>query len=209
MLIISLLQQGQYRGPPTGPLQTTPMAPQMAPPTSRPPGPPTMPTMPPMHQPGFPPPASSGAPPMGSMSSSPMGRPNATQMPPLPGSFPGSQVSMSGPSYSGPAGAGVTSLTGPTLSQAAPPSQGTGAGMSHSGLPGGRRMYPGHHAPPSPVENQPSPGTMGMPSPTVSLGTLRVVHADMCMEQTDLHEFLTSCIRVSVLEVIKPSKCRF
>lgn len=158
--------QGQYRGPPTGPLQTTPMAPQMAPPTSGPPGPPTMPTMPPMHQPGFPPPASSGAPPMGSMSSSPMGRPNATQMPPLPGSFPGSQVSMSGPSYSGPAGAGVTSLTGPTLSQAAPPSQGTGAGMSHSGLPGGRRMYPGHHAPPSPVENQPSPGTMGMPSPT-------------------------------------------
>lgn len=76
---------------------------------------------------------------------------------------------MSGPSFGGPAGAGLTGLSGPTLGQAAPPSGATGAGMSHSGIPGGRRMYPGH-APPSPVENQPSAGSMGMPSHTVSSG---------------------------------------
>ena len=107
---------------------------------------------------------------MSGMTQSPMGRPNAMQMQPVPGSFPGSQVSMSGPSFSGPANAGVTSLSGPTLSQAAPPASGaSGAGMSH-GLPGGRRMYPGH-APPSPVENLPSAGSMGMPPHTVSLGS--------------------------------------
>ena len=147
----------------------TAMGHQPVPPTSRPPGPPTMPTMPPMHQPGFPPSSSSGAPPMGGMTQSLMGRPNATQMPPLPGSFPGSQVSMSAPSFSGSASAGVTSLSGPTLSQAAPPSGVSGAGMSHV-LPGGRRLYPGH-APPSPVENQPSAGSMGMPQHTVSSGS--------------------------------------
>lgn len=136
----------------------------MAPPTSRPPGPPTMPSMPPMNQPGFPPPISSGAPPMGGM------RPNATQMQPMPSTYPGSQVSMSGPSFGGPAGAGLTSLSGPAPGQAVPPSGASGAGMSHSGLPGGRRMYPGH-TPPSPVENQPSAGSMGVPSHTVSLGS--------------------------------------
>lgn len=156
--------QGQYRGPPTGPSPMTAMGHQSVPPTSRPPGPPTMPTMPPMHQPGFPQSSSSGAPPMGGMTQSLMGRPNATQMPPLPGSFPSSQVSMSAPSFSGSASAGVTSLSGPTLSQAAPPSGVSGAGMSHV-LPGGRRLYPGH-APPSPVENQPSAGSMGMPRHT-------------------------------------------
>lgn len=103
-----------------------------------------------------------------------MGRPNAMQMQPMPGSFPGSQVSMSGPSFGALAGAGLTSLSGPALGQAAPPSGASGPGMSHSGLPGGRRMYPGH-APPSPVESQPSAGPMGMPSHTVSLGS--TVHA--------------------------------
>ena len=89
---------------------------------------------------------------------------------------------MSGPSFGGPAGAGLTGLSGPTLGQAAPPSGASGAGMSHSGLPGGRRMYPGH-APPSPVENQPSAGSMGMPSHTVSLGTAvdSMFQTDACM----------------------------
>ncbi|XP_068702703.1 protein transport protein Sec24C-like isoform X2 [Montipora foliosa] len=87
----SNIPQGQYRGPPTGPPQSTPTAKQMAAPTSRPPGPPTMPSMTPMHQPGLPPPTSLGAPPMGGMTQPPMGRPNATQMPPMPGSFPGPQ----------------------------------------------------------------------------------------------------------------------
>lgn len=152
------------------------MGQQMTPPTSRPPGPPTMPTMTPMHQPGFPTPTSSGAPPMAGMTQSQMGRPNATQLQPMPGSFPGPQVSMSGPSFGGPAGTGLANLSGPTLSQPVPTSGASGAGMSHSGLPGGRRMYPGH-APPSPVESQPSPGSMGMPSHAVSLGSLAIMHA--------------------------------
>lgn len=137
--------------------------------TSRPPGPPVGPSMPPMHQPGFPPPSSSGVPPTGGMTQPPMARPNATQMPPLPGSFPGPQVSSSGSSYSEPAGAGMTSLSAPVDSQAAPFSGATGAGtMLYSGLPGGRRLYPGH-VPPSPVETKPPIAMMGMPSNTVSL----------------------------------------
>ncbi|XP_074619307.1 protein transport protein Sec24C-like isoform X2 [Acropora palmata] len=84
--------QGQYRGPPAGPLHQMSMGQQQTgAPTSRPPGPPVGPSMPPMHQPGFPPPSSSGVPPTGGMTQPPMARPNATQMPPLPGSFPGPQ----------------------------------------------------------------------------------------------------------------------
>ena len=41
---------------------------------------------------------------------------------------------MSGPSFGGPASAGLTGLSGPTLGQAAPPSGASGAGMSHSGF---------------------------------------------------------------------------
>lgn len=90
-------------------------------------------------------------------------------MPPLPGSFPGPQVSSSGSSYSEPAGAGMTSLSAPVDSQAAPSSGATGAGtMLYSGLPGGRRLYPGH-VPSSPVETKPPIAMMGMPSNTVSL----------------------------------------
>ena len=143
-------------------------------PTNRPPGPPTMPSMPPMTQPGFPPQTSSGAPPMEGMTQPPMGRHNATQMQPMPGSYPGPQVSMSGPSFSGSGSAGLTSLSGPTLSQAAPPSGSSGAGMSHSALHSGRRMYPGHAPSQSPVQNQPSGGTTGMASHTVSLGGVLV-----------------------------------
>lgn len=77
---------------------------------------------------------------------------------------------MSGPSFSGSGSAGLTSMSGPMLGQAAPPSGSSGAGMSHSGIPGGRRMYPGHAPPQSPVQNQPSAGSTGMPSHTVSLG---------------------------------------
>ena len=168
----------------------------MAPPSSRPPGPPTMPSMPPMHQPGFPPPVSSGAPPMGGMTQPSMGRPNATQMQPMPSTYPGSQVSMSGPSFGGPASAGLTGLSGPTLGQAAPPSGTSGAGMSHSVLPGGRRMYPGH-APPSPVENQPSAGSMGMPSHTVSLGS-----ALACFKQIHV-VFLGAWSNSTVVQVVK------
>ena len=114
------------------------------------------------------------------MTQSPMGRPNATQMQTMPGSFPGPQVSMCGPSFGGPASTGATSLSGPAFGQAVPHSAATGAGMSHSGLPGGQRVYPGH-APPIPVENKPSTGPMGMPpSHTVSLGnSLSVLHADL------------------------------
>ena len=155
------------------------MGKQMSAPTSRPPGPPTMPSMTPVHQPGFPPPTSSGAPPMGGMTQPPMGRPNATQMLPMPGSFPGPQVSNPGLSYGGPAGAGVTSLSGPAISQAAPSSGDSGAvTMLHSGLPGGRRLYPGHGLS-SPVETKPPVGTMGMPSNTVSPGSFEVFLADI------------------------------
>ena len=97
----------------------------------------------------------------------------------MPSTYPGSQVSMSGPSFGGSTSAGLTGLSGPTLGQAAPASGASGVGMSHSGLPGGRRMYPGH-APPSPVENQPSAGSMGMPSHTVSGQCSSMFQGDSC-----------------------------
>lgn len=103
---------------------------------------------------------------------------------------------MSGPSFGGPASAGLTGLSGPTLGQAAPPSGTSGAGMSHSVLPGGRRMYPGH-APPSPVENQPSAGSMGMPSHTVSLGS-----ALACFKQIHV-VFLGAWSNSTVVQVVK------
>jgi len=87
-----LLQQGPHRGPPTTAPHSSPMGSHMTPPTRRPPGPPTIPSMPPMQQPGFPPPVSTGAPPMGGMTQPSMGRPNATQMQPMPSTYPGSQV---------------------------------------------------------------------------------------------------------------------
>ena len=135
------------------------------------------PSMPPMHQPGFPPPSSSGVPPTGGMTQPPMGRPSASQMPRLPGSFPGPQVSRSGSSYSEPAGAGMISLSAPVDSQAVPSNGTTGAGtMLYSGLPGGRRLYPGR-VPSSPVETKPPVAMMGMPSNTVSPGSFKVLHA--------------------------------
>lgn len=158
--------QVPFGGTPTTAPQPSYLGSQMQQPTNRPPGPPTMPSMPPMTQPGFPPQTSSGAPPMGGMTQPPMGRHNATQMQPMPGSYPGPQVSMSGPSFSGSGSAGLTSLSGPMLSQAAPPSGSSGAGMSHSALHSGRRMYPGHAPSQSPVQNQPSGGTTGMASHT-------------------------------------------
>ncbi|XP_022800862.1 protein transport protein Sec24C-like isoform X2 [Stylophora pistillata] len=83
--------QVSFSGPPTTAPQPSHLGSQMQQPTNRPAGPPTMPSMPPMTQPGFPPQTSSGAPPMGGMTQPSMGRPNATQMQPMPGSFPGPQ----------------------------------------------------------------------------------------------------------------------
>lgn len=158
---------------------------------------------------------------MGGMTQPSMGRPNATQMQPMPSTYPGSQVSMSGPSFGGPANAGLTGLSGPTLGQAAPPSGASGAGMSHSGLPGGRRMYPGH-APPSPVENQQAAGSMGMPSHTVSLGSalacFKQIHVVLWEHGlihpgylTELHCTLSvsiKCVCISVAGPVNVSWCR-
>ena len=89
---------------------------------------------------------------------------------------------MSTSSVGGPAIGGLTNLSGPPVSQATLPSRASGAGMSYSGLPGGRRTYPGH-SPPSPVESHPSAGSMGMSSQTVSFGP-HLVACEIFMDRT-------------------------
>ena len=138
-------------GPPTS---MHPPQPGMAGPQLSRPGPPSGPQMaPPMNM----------ATPHSGMGQPPMSRAgHPSQMPPT--SYPGLQVSMSGPSY----GAGIgSSNPGPTGMGSGPYGMSGPPTSVAAGAPpaGNRRIYPGQ-SPPSPVNSQ--PGSMGMQHQTVS-----------------------------------------